>query len=87
MRRVVERLSQRAFQRRLIRAVPVVGMVVSALWIVRRIRQKGVARGALDVALDVTPVVGRIKAVYEAFFGDVIQPAPPRAIEGGAAPA
>jgi hypothetical protein len=63
-----------AARRKLVRAIPVVGIAFAAFHAAQKIRAKGYARGALDVALDMTPVVGRAKAVYEYFRGDIIAP-------------
>ena len=68
---------------KLARAIPVLGIVFSALFVVQKIRTKGARRGGLDAALDMTPVVGRLKAVYEFFRGDIIRP--PRDIPSEAA--
>jgi hypothetical protein len=63
-----------AARRRLVRAVPVLGVAFAAFHAAQKIREKGYVRGAIDVALDLTPVVGRAKAVYEFFRGDIIGP-------------
>lgn len=62
-------------RRRLPRFVPVLGAAFAAYAIIQRIRAKGWGRGSLDAALDLTPIVGQVKAVYELFAGDVIAPA------------
>lgn len=69
-----KRALTRAARRRLTRALPVVGIAFAAFHAAQKIRTKGYARGALDVALDLTPVVGRAKAIYEYFRGDIIAP-------------
>jgi hypothetical protein len=51
--------------RKLTRAVPWLGAVVAILTIGSAIRRKGWVRGALDTALDFTPVVGTVKNVCE----------------------
>jgi hypothetical protein len=71
-----KRVLTRAARRRLARAVPVVGVGFAALHAAQTIRAKGRVRGAIDVALDLTPVVGRAKAIYEFFRGDIIGPDP-----------
>lgn len=63
---------------KLARAIPVLGIVFSAFFVVQKIRAKGARRGGVDAALDLTPVVGRLKAVYEFFRGDIISPPPDR---------
>jgi hypothetical protein len=55
-----------------IRAIPFVGAVVSVFFIVRKIRDEGVVRGGADAALDMTPGVGRAKAVYETLDGEIL---------------
>ena len=62
----------RAAKRRLARAVPVLGVAFAAAHAAQKLRDKGAVRGAIDVALDLTPVVGRAKAIYEFFRGDLI---------------
>lgn len=79
--RAAKRLAERNARGRLMRAVPVLGMLVSLFYVVHKLRTKGLRRGGLDVALDLTPGVGRAKAVYESFRGDLIPPPPPRVRE------
>jgi hypothetical protein len=74
-RKSAKKLATRVALRRLVRAVPLLGAVVALVSIRQRVQEKGTARGVLDVALDVTPFVGRAKAVYEIFEGDLIPPA------------
>jgi hypothetical protein len=69
-----KRVLTRAAKRRLARAVPVVGVAFAAFHAAQKIRTKGYVRGSIDVALDLTPVVGRAKAIYEFFRGDIIGP-------------
>jgi len=69
-----KRALTRAARRRLARAVPVVGVAFAVFHAAQKIRAKGHVRGAIDVALDLTPVVGRAKAIYEFFRGDIIGP-------------
>jgi hypothetical protein len=69
-----KRALTRAARRRLARAVPVIGIAFAAFQAAQKIRAKGYVRGAIDVALDLTPVVGRAKAIYEFFRGDIIGP-------------
>ena len=71
--------------RKLLRAIPVVGAVVAATYAYRNVREKGLKRGAIDTALDMTPVVGRIKAVTELVTGDLIPPPPVRVREDAVA--
>lgn len=72
---IIRFLGSRHARRRLGRALPVLGFAFAAYSVFQRVRTKGVGRGGLDALLDLTPVVGRIKAVYEAFAGDIITPA------------
>jgi hypothetical protein len=51
--------------RKLTRAVPYVGAIVALLTLGSAIRRKGWLRGALDTALDFTPVVGTVKNMAE----------------------
>ena len=61
--------------RKLTRAVPWLGTVIALMTIGGAMRRKGVFGGALDTALDFTPVVGTLKNVAEVgrgrdFIGD-----------------
>ena len=60
--------------RGLIKAVPVLGPAVAAFAGYTNVRKKGWIRGGVDTALDLTPMVGRAKAVFEFFRGDLIDP-------------
>ncbi len=60
--------------KKLIKMVPVVGAVFAAGMVYNNVQEKGLKRGALDTALDLTPVIGRVKAVTEFFVGDLIEP-------------
>ncbi len=71
---IARRLSSRAARRKLVRAMPVVGTAIIALEARGRIREKGATRGAIDIALDLAPVIGTAKAIYEALYGDLIRP-------------
>ena len=51
--------------KKLTRAVPYVGAIVAILTLGAAIRRKGWLAGALDTALDFTPVVGTVKNMYE----------------------
>jgi hypothetical protein len=68
-------LASRHVRRRLGRAIPALGLALVAYSLVQRVRAKGLRRGGLDALLDLTPVVGQVKAVYELFAGDIITPA------------
>ena len=69
--------------RKLTRAVPWFGAVLAILTVGTAMRRKGVFGGALDTALDFTPVVGTLKNVAEVGRGrDFIRDKPraPRAV-------
>ena len=51
--------------KKLTRALPYVGAIVAILTLGAAIRRKGWLGGALDTALDFTPVVGTVKNMYE----------------------
>ena len=51
--------------RKLTRAIPWLGAVVALMTIGGAMKRKGFFRGALDTALDFTPVVGTLKNVAE----------------------
>ena len=55
--------------RRLLRSMPWIGAVVAVVAVRTAIRRKGVFGGALDTALDATPVVGAVKNTLEAIRG------------------
>jgi hypothetical protein len=55
--------------RRLSRSLPWIGGVVAVAAVGTAIRRKGVFGGALDTALDATPVVGAVKNTLEAIRG------------------
>ena len=63
--------------KRLLKAVPVVGLVFGVGFAAYEIRKKGLLRGTVHVGLDVTPFVGTAKNVVEIFTGDLI---PDRAV-------
>ena len=63
---------------KLTRMVPWVGAVFALAVLASTMRRKGVLRGALDAALDVTPVLGGVKMVAEKIRGrDFIPDRPP----------
>jgi hypothetical protein len=55
--------------RRLSRSMPWIGAFVAISAVGSAIRRKGLFGGALDTALDVTPVVGAVKNAIEAIRG------------------
>ena len=58
--------------KKVVKAIPYVGAIVSIVFIGHAIKKKGLLRGAAHVALDVTPVVGTAKNVIEIVTGDWI---------------
>ncbi len=58
--------------KRLIKTVPIVGSALAVGLAGYEIKKKGLWRGALDVGLDVIPVIGTAKNVVEIFTGDLI---------------
>ena len=55
----------RRITRRLVRAIPWLGSVIAVLTIGKAMQRKGVFGGAVDTALDFTPVVGTLKNIAE----------------------
>lgn len=58
--------------KRLVKPIPVVGTAFVLGMAAHEIRKKGLKNGAIHVGLDVTPVVGTLKAVVELFTGDLL---------------
>jgi hypothetical protein len=65
MGRQLGEYATRRVTRKLVRAVPWLGAVVALVTIGGAIRRKGWFGGALDTALDFTPVVGTLKNMAE----------------------
>jgi hypothetical protein len=65
MTRQLRQYATRKATRKLVRAVPWLGAVVALVTIGGAIKRKGWFGGALDTALDFTPVVGTIKNMAE----------------------
>jgi hypothetical protein len=64
---------------RLSRAVPVVGGLIAVGMLASAVRRKGLARGALDTALNATPLLGGLKLGLETLRGrDLIRETPSR---------
>lgn len=61
----VKQYATRKATRKLTRAVPWLGALIALLTVGGAMRRKGVLRGALDTALDFTPVVGTLKNAAE----------------------
>lgn len=74
LKTLAKKATGKLVRRRLARAIPVLGVGFAALHAGQKIRHKGWARGGADAALDLTPYVGRAKALYELFRGDIIPP-------------
>jgi len=64
--------------KKVVKAIPYVGAIVSIVFIGHAIKKKGLLRGAAHVALDVTPVVGTAKNVIEIVTGDWIPDKAPK---------
>ncbi|MEP6925642.1 MAG: hypothetical protein ABI954_14345 [Pyrinomonadaceae bacterium] len=58
--------------KRLSKSIPLAGTAIVVGLAGNTIRRKGVVRGALDVGLDLIPIVGTAKTVLEIFTGDLI---------------
>ncbi len=65
-----------AVAKKLLKAIPFVGPLVSVGFAGYDIKKKGVVPGAIHVGLDVMPVVGTAKNVVEIFTGDWIPDKP-----------
>ena len=79
MGRQIRQYAARRATRKLIRAVPWLGAVVALATLGSAIRRKGFFGGALDTALDFTPLVGTAKNLAEVGRGrDFIRDRVPR---------
>ena len=65
MTRQLQQFATRRATKKLTRAVPYLGAIVAILTLGSAIRRKGWFGGALDTALDFTPVVGTVKNMCE----------------------
>jgi hypothetical protein len=65
MTQQLKQFATRRATKKLTRAVPYLGAVVALLTLGSAIRRKGWFGGALDTALDFTPVVGAVKNMCE----------------------
>ena len=63
--RQIGQFASRRATRKLTRAIPWLGAVIALLTLGAAIRRKGWVGGALDTALDFTPVVGTMKNMAE----------------------
>ena len=63
------RFGQRRMTRKLIRSIPILGAVIAVATAAAVTRRKGLARGAVDTALDFTPFVGAVKNALEVMRG------------------
>jgi len=63
--RQIGQFASRRATRKLTRAIPWLGAVVALMTLGAAIRRKGWVGGALDTALDFTPVVGTMKNMAE----------------------
>jgi hypothetical protein len=64
--------------KKLLKAIPYIGAVVSVGLAGHEIKKKGLVPGVVHVGLDVTPVVGTAKNVVEIFTGDWIPDKAPK---------
>ena len=88
MGRQIKQYATRRATRKLTRALPWLGAVVALLTVGGAIRRKGLFGGALDTALDFTPVVGTLKNMAEVgrgrdFISDKPRPVSSRYSTGG----
>ena len=65
MTRQLKQYATRRATRKLVRAVPWLGAVVALVTLGGAIKRKGWFGGALDTALDFTPIVGTVKNMAE----------------------
>ena len=65
MSRQLKQYATRKATRRLTRAMPWLGAIAALLTVGGAMRRKGFFAGALDTALDFTPVVGTLKNMAE----------------------
>jgi len=65
MSRQIGQFAARRATRKLTRAIPWVGAAIALFTLGAAIKRKGFFGGALDTALDFTPVVGTLKNVAE----------------------
>jgi hypothetical protein len=56
--------------KRLIKPIPFVGTAVVIGLAGYEVKKKGALNGALDVGLDIIPIVGTVKNIVEIFTGD-----------------
>lgn len=75
--RLAKKVAVFGVTRRLLRSVPLLGPSLAAYAGYSNVKRKGWVRGGVDTALDLTPVVGSVKAVVELFRGELIEPADP----------
>ena len=88
MSRQFQQYATRRATRKLTRAVPWLGAAIAILTVGAAIRRKGFFGGALDTALDFTPVVGTLKNMAEVGRGrDFIRDKPRPATSGAGAKA
>lgn len=58
--------------KKILKAIPIIGPVITVAFAGHDIKKKGLLPGAVHVGLDVTPIVGTAKNVVEIFTGDLI---------------
>lgn len=57
---------------RIARPIPLVGQVTSLARSRDTLNEKGALLGGIDIALDMLPVIGRFKGLFEIFAGDLV---------------
>ena len=67
--RTAGRFARRRLRRKLLRSFPAIGTVVAIATAAQVMRRKGFLAGAVDTALDATPVLGTAKNLAEAVRG------------------
>ncbi len=58
--------------KRLLKSTPVVGTALTVGLAGYDIKRKGLVKGAINVALNATPILGTVKGVVEIFSGDLL---------------
>ena len=66
--------------KRLLKSTPVVGTALTVGLAGYDIKRKGLVKGAINVALNATPILGTVKGVVEIFSGDLLADKEQRAV-------
>lgn len=72
LKKRVVRASAWQITKRIIKPLPIVGSVFAVGLAGYTIKKKGLLRGSIDVALNVTPIVGTAKGIVEIVTGDIL---------------